>query len=274
MAAIMFERDQEVYATDGRVGLYVSEYYGEHIVTPIFDHDEMTGEPLFGPPELWRNVFSAPPIARMETEVATLTEKATRLRAEVEELAAEKRDAERSRKSTLAKLAQHRTLERIEDFIEGRRLPLVVIVGGYGAPVLRTVEEATKLDDRYTRETKLMTLFGKPDGDLEWRINQYHDGSGSWTTVYPVATEDEARALVREMYAGHLKEWRKEGCKSWHPAIEWAKGLPVGWVEIPDDVRTEIRETALKSLRSREAEQAAALSSTQASIAAIVGSER
>lgn len=183
MADETFTTDQEVYTTDGRVGLYITAYDGKHLVAPIHDHDYETGEPLIGEPVLWDHAFSTPPVARIEANVAALQARAEALRAELEELRQEQREALKSRRETLAKLAQHRALARIEDFIEGRFPPLMVLLTEYGSPVLKTREEALTSSDRYSRDTKLMVLFGTSKGDIEWRINQYHDGSGGWQTA-------------------------------------------------------------------------------------------
>lgn len=48
---------------------------------------------------------------------------------------------------------------------------------------------------------RLLSLFGKSDGDLEWRLNRYRDGSGDWCIVIPCATENEAIAHAREWIA-------------------------------------------------------------------------
>lgn len=266
-----FIADQEVYATDGRVALYIAPYGDTHIVAPIHDHDDETGEPLMGGPVAWDQIFATPPVARVEASVAALQARAEALRSEVEELRREKREAEQSRKSTLSKLAQHRALARIDDFLEGRYPPLVLIVGEWRAPVLMTREEAVKDTDRYSRETKLMVLFGKSGGDVEWRINQYNDGSGFWSTVYPVQDEAEAKAVVRDLFDGHVKKWREDGRKSHGIAMTWANELPAGWVVVPDDVVVAIRESVLSVLRTAEAKMAADLSATQSKIAAIEG---
>jgi hypothetical protein len=39
---------------------------------------------------------------------------------------------------------------------------------------------------------KLLTLFGKSDGDVEFRINQYRDGTGSWTSAWFFREKQEA----------------------------------------------------------------------------------
>jgi len=39
---------------------------------------------------------------------------------------------------------------------------------------------------------KLVSLFGKSNGDLEYRLNTYSDGSGGWTTIHPFRTYEEA----------------------------------------------------------------------------------
>lgn len=62
-------------------------------------------------------------------------------------------------------------------------------------PRLEELDEKTLIDRGYHGDVqglRLVSLFGKSDGDLTWGINRYSDGSGSWETVDFFETKEEA----------------------------------------------------------------------------------
>jgi len=52
--------------------------------------------------------------------------------------------------------------------------------------------------DRYDKGFKLITLFGKDKNDLQWKINQYKDGSGSWKNIWLCKTLDDAKECLKK----------------------------------------------------------------------------
>lgn len=62
---------------------------------------------------------------------------------------------------------------------------------------ITTLEDV--LDDSdYGTELKLLTLYGRVNGDMQWKINRYSDGSGCDTNIYPCTSIDEAKAIIEE----------------------------------------------------------------------------
>lgn len=256
-----------VYDLDGREGTFVATVTGGHVVLPIYEGGE--GEEYEGDPQTWREVFaSAQAQPKIERAVEALTARVQALRKEVSELEAEKRDAERSDVDRLAKMKKRVALRRIEDWIDGR-FNLFLEVSEYSsAPRLKTLDEAIKSDDRFSRDQKLVCLFGTTSREFAWRINAYSDGSGGWTTVHPVETEAEAIEIVRKLYADAVATWRAEkrngsgklvNWKASGIALSWPDACPSGWIEAPDDVREQIRQDKRNTLGSkvRETESSA-----------------
>lgn len=77
-----------------------------------------------------------------------------------------------------------------------------IVFDNWSAPVICDFNEFEKklVDmDRYYEGLKLLTLFGKTDGSLEWKISQYKDGSGSNKSMYPFKTYAEAKSKAIEL---------------------------------------------------------------------------
>jgi len=96
------------------------------------------------------------------------------------------------------------------------------VVDSYSLPVIKTLREALKAADHdygYRFEgLKLVSLFGcgprterRDDAklSLDWRINQYRDGSGSWRKIWPCVSFDAAVAKVDELIGKEEKATEK-----------------------------------------------------------------
>lgn len=66
-----------------------------------------------------------------------------------------------------------------------------------------TIEDSARDDDVWSyvknEGIKLISLFGKSDGDLHFRINKYRDGSGGWDYLYLFKTLEEAKIKCFEL---------------------------------------------------------------------------
>lgn len=75
-------------------------------------------------------------------------------------------------------------------------------------------------DDWYGKKyngLKLFSVFGDSQGNIDYRINQYNDGSGSWEKIYVFRTYDEALNKIKEraiekINEGHFSETDKNTC--------------------------------------------------------------
>jgi len=76
-----------------------------------------------------------------------------------------------------------------------------VVVQNYGTVEIKTFLDVMKYVDYGCCESlRMLTLYGKSDGNLEWGINQYSDGSGySNGRPYPCKTHDDALKTAQEM---------------------------------------------------------------------------
>lgn len=121
-------------------------------------------------------------------------------------------------------------IESVMDFVSGNITHL--FIDSYTPEIRIFEDEVVDVDREFGRfrveGIKLITLFGKTDGSLQWKLNRYRDGSGAdWKHVHPCRSYDEALEMAQkrlneiasEYVAGdrrdlNLEEWRKiEGIK-------------------------------------------------------------
>jgi hypothetical protein len=254
-----FQKGDTVYNLDGQQGAYIATYAGSHLVAPEYE-DGSNGEPYWGRPEEWRDVFLEPPTVKLQEKVAELDKLVAEKRKELKRVNAELDQAGKRRQEQLKKLVQHQALQRIEDYLDGKFTHFLE-VPGYSAPAIVTADKAlahggTEHENRWDKKLRLLTLFGDTKGDLQWRINRYSDGSGSSNTeVYPCQNEEEAITIVRQLYADAVAVWREQEKKPYGRAIEWSQKCPEGWIVVPDDIR-EYLATAKQQARQAELEKA------------------
>lgn len=141
-------------------------------------------------------LFTKAPRPVIDEELAALHEEAARLRRENAALRSQATVAEKEVEDRLAALSKYDGLERLEDFIENRITHVVVL--GYTDYEIKTLSEFEADYDRYDKGLRLISLFGDSKGNLSWRVNRYKDDSGSWQTIIPCGSEEEAKKLRNE----------------------------------------------------------------------------
>lgn len=62
----------------------------------------------------------------------------------------------------------------------------------YGVPRIERIENYIVRKDNYSYELRLLSIFGKSDGDFGWKINRWRDDSGSWEEFIPCKNKDDA----------------------------------------------------------------------------------
>lgn len=152
---------------------------------------EDDGETRYGGLVIVSEVFDNPPHEKLNAEVSALHEEICTLQDRLDALRGEARDMKAMERQRLEKLKRNSALGRIEEFLDGKITYYVEI--NHGTVKIVDVKEEKSGNDRRERDLKLLTLFGKSNGDLAWRLNQYSDGSGSSNTeVIPCTSQEEA----------------------------------------------------------------------------------
>jgi len=268
-----------VYSHDGAMALYVSPAKGGgYIVQPLIEDGDGISEPAghyADGVDIWHSVYPAPPQPKLDAEIAAQGERLAALRREVMEAERLKRESTAGQKELLERLKQHAALRYVDDMIAGRLPPLCVRFDNYNGPAIVPTADALKNPDadRGYREPafKLLTLFGSSAGDLQWRLNAYHDGSGHWNMeLFFVSSQDEGIAEIRRRYALAVDEWRQRPAdrKHYGEAISWVHKLPAEWIEPPEDVLAYIRDAKRKHAEEQATKARYALVQAEATLAA------
>ncbi len=268
-----FQKGDTVYNIHGQQGAYIASYGGAHLVAPEYE-DGSNGEPYWGIPEEWREIFSEPPTVKLHAKVDELDKLVTEKRAELKRINEELDQAGRRYQEQLKKLKQHQALNRIEEYLDGKFTHFLE-VPHYSAPAIVTAESAlakggTEYENRWDKKLRLLTLFGDTKGDLQWNINRYSDGSGSSSIdVYPCQSEQEAIEIARRLFADAVNEWRAQEKKHYGRAVNWANECPAGWLEVPEDLATYLAELKLAAHKGAIETARKALAEAEAKLAAL-----
>jgi len=92
------------------------------------------------------------------------------------------------------------------DFIDGK-ITHYVEVCSWSPPRLLEFKDAMVSDEnRWNKKLKLLVLYGASNGDLEWNISQYSDGSGGRRQVLPCCSLEEAMVKMTEAFAVRFSE--------------------------------------------------------------------
>ncbi len=108
---------------------------------------------------------------------------------------------------------------------------------------------------------KLISILGKSDGDLSYRLHQYRDGSGNWQEIYPACSYQDALAMAQkdcdELCAKYLAdEYRGLDLDRW-AGIEGIV-IPPAALEKRDAERLAQRNKKIAELRDQLAKLEAA----------------
>lgn len=83
----------------------------------------------------------------------------------------------------------------LQDFMKGEIK--YIVWTGYDPEILDFDEKLISTDRYSDVSFKLISLCGRSDGNLEWRINSCYDGSGSSNVFFPAKTKEDAIEALR-----------------------------------------------------------------------------
>lgn len=166
------------------------------------------------------------------------------MRAEVYKLGRDKAEAERDITARKARLVQHAQLKHLDDFIT-KGVACYAVDSDYGRVDIVDLKD-TKSDNGWRDEFKLLSLYGKSDGQLNWKLHQYSDGSGnSKNECIPCASRNDALAAVAELLDRRWAEWRKDG--KLYGLANYAESAAKHGIPVPADVATQIAQDVEKA---------------------------
>jgi hypothetical protein len=192
-------------------------------------------------------VFDTPPVAKFHESIQRLNDEIDQLKQTKANLLAEQKAYQKDIEEASAKRKQHEQLRLLDDFIDGKITHYVEFYWN-GEPNIVEFQDAKCGYDR--KKLKLLTLFGDSNGNLEWKLSAYSDGSGCSSTVVPTTSYEQAVEVAKSHITDLLQDAKRSAVQSTvNIADKW--GVPV-----PDDYRKQAKATErdrlLKALNERD----------------------
>jgi len=226
------EEKMRKYLKDGRIveifRLLEDGALVQDILQPAYlerdyaDYDEFLSDVIYFVPneDLFENPLNLKiheTVKSLKTELSNLTEKRNKLQIALNE-------DQQAYTKLINKLKKHEALANIEAFLEGRITHIVFL--NFWKPGIYEV-------NKNILDFRLISLFGSSDGNLDWRINQYKDGSGLWETCILCLSYEEALNILHEFLIEKTKEESKEKPKKFiiECAEEYGIELPESYIQ-------------------------------------------
>ncbi|GAM01897.1 hypothetical protein [Sphingomonas parapaucimobilis] len=158
-------------------------------------------------------LFAKAPVAAIDADIAERQATLADLNARINAARSEVYTVERDAKQQIEKLANFPKFDRLIDYLDGKITHFVVSDYQHAALIKTWDEFAVYREDGRDKGVKLLTLFGSSNGDTEWRLNDYRDGSGINRVCQPCTSEEEAKRVVGE--------WLGVAWKKFEPSRPW-----------------------------------------------------
>lgn len=210
------------FTTDGKKVTVIGPLNsGATIVREIYVTDDGTEVPS-GEPFIANSLHDVPVVSfydkkkqQLEEQINQLEKKLEQQRKAIMETGA-KAVARVKALRMVASEAVSEPLSIIEDIVAGR-ITHIVTDFEYGKCYISEFGEKIICEDReYEPAIKLISLFGRSDGSLRWRIHNYSDGSGNTREMFPVKSLAEAREIAQSLFDASVEAWRAGKVSSPH----------------------------------------------------------
>lgn len=219
---------------------------GEYLVRPVlreleWDIDGNDHEVL-GELVIVNGVWDAAPVEVYDKRIEELQAKEAFYGKRIKELQQEVARLESATQVRAAKYAAIPELRQLDQFIAGKITHYVHVQKWYSPRITAFSEEVSEYSDneRGLGKMRLLTLYGKSNGNLEWQLNQWTDGSGLNYTVIPCCSLEEAKAVLQA-------EFDKRFVDSASATL--LNDADAAGVQVPDDFRQRVRDEQIKQAR-------------------------
>lgn len=263
-----FKKGQRCYTPEGMSVEYVGAAPGGHLAVSVYVDGDDQKWPEDDTPKFHRVLYAKPRTQALAAEVQELSETIKLRREELDGIERKIAECENIRRAMNKRFKQHAALKRIDDWIEGRMTHFVT-VGEYGGVAIWE-RDALLRDgqDRHDRsEIRLVCLFGRSNGDLQWGINRYRDGSGQWTDCFPCASEEEAKEIAAQSVR---KFWESGNEYRRMAATQSAQKMGL---EVPAERIKEMRDREIADAQKTVKEAEERLANAQKTLRAAAGGE-
>ena len=172
-----------------------------------------------------------------------------------------------------AKNSEDSQLDLLRAFLGGEITHYALL--SYNPKIITADDTATFQIENYygdtkVEATKLITVFGSSDGKLDYRINQYRDGSGSYETIIPCRSYGEAVGHVQKYCDEAIAQYKANESPS--RSFDFDKWLKIDGIVIPDEVIRMSKADNAKRLTEKIAKSRAAREKEESELAALTKS--
>lgn len=253
------------YLPDGRQVNVINKLDEGYLCEYVYSHEDWEDDlhpyrdsGVFIVPE----VYETAPTAVYDSRVLELRATIERLENQESELRERISEIETTERTRFARFERYKALRQLEDFIAGR-ITHYVEVPTWGVPRVVEFEQTKNPDGSYQTHDayRLLTLFGRTNGDLAWKLNRYTDGSGSNTDVIPCTSLDDAQKVAREQIAERARD---SADRPREDVINAAKQFNMS---LPEAYLQKFRETRREQLHKQISEASAKVSQMQTDLA-------
>lgn len=264
------------YLRNGRQVEFVASVKGHtgnilYIVRPIDDDEEDESEDRsYGDPLVVAELFRAAPTAQWDQRLVALRTQVSELEERKSILEAEIRAAKLDEGERKKRLMQNEAIARVDDFLAGKITHIVFTQ--YGVEI-ETFDEAMRYKDhdyeKVPNRIRLLTLYGKSNGNLAWDISRYYDGSGYHKgDVLPCTSLEQARSIAFRLISEKFQTWRDHPKQFYNMPACVASCLKLGF-DVPEDVASYVREQAFANATKKLEEAGNNYAAARASLAAL-----
>jgi len=200
---------KEVYLKDGNKAVlhgksddqYIVEVYEES--HDYYNDEWSTG--LSGRKTFVDAIYLSPPRDLIDESILAANEQLAEIRNSISSGNDEFRTVKADIDALKSELENIAPLRNVIDFMNGD-FKYFALPDEWQGPKILEKNIAFTDEGEHERDTKLLTLFGKSDGNLTWKLSKYSDGSGSPKTAIPCKTEEEAKNVMAEWIYKELEE--------------------------------------------------------------------
>jgi len=234
----------EKYLENGQKVNVIEIVGSRWLVEPVM-YCEHSEDEFLGSEFIAEKVYDSAPIGRYSDKVESLNSEIDQKRDELLAINCEIKESALELKNLYSDLQKIPALKYIKSVIDGD-FKYFVNMDDYNGPSIK--DSMTLIDsdgDRHDSDQKLLTLFGRTGGNLQWRLNRYSDGSGSSSGVMPFMEMDEAVEYTRLECVKYLEEIAERRWKPWAGVrkAEWLANngfqVPANYTEVYSEYKSE-----------------------------------
>ncbi|MCP4761054.1 MAG: hypothetical protein GY870_04680 [archaeon] len=139
-------------------------------------------------------------------------------------------------------------LKNLDLFLSGE-IKYLLKIDHWKYSIVEFTKEIMDQED-WIAELKLLTLYGKSNGDLTWRLNQYYDGSGSDIKIIPCTSIEEAEQELQKHVDSKINKHGKIESEEYKAYKEY--GIHINENYINEYIQTRIKECEKSIIKIKE----------------------